>query len=53
MEIGDTSEETVSINESSTESVEEPEPSEKAENTEKLRNAIIVLEISILHFGCG
>ena len=45
MEIGDTYEETVNINESSTESVEEPEPAEKAENTEKLGNTIMALEI--------
>ena len=47
MEIGDTYEETVIINEGSNESVEEPEAAEKAENTEKLGNTIMVSEISI------
>ena len=36
MEIGDTTEEAVNINETTPESVEEAEPAENAENTEKL-----------------
>ena len=60
MEIGDdTSEETVNINETTTESLDETEPAENAENTEKLGNKIIVLKISIftlavknLQFNC-
>ena len=36
MEIGDTSEEAVNINETTTGSLEETEPAENAENTEKL-----------------
>ena len=44
MKIDDTSEEAVNINETTTESVEETEP---AENAEKLRNTIMVSEISI------
>ena len=47
MEIGDTSEEAVNINETTTESVEKTEPTDSNENTEKLGNAIIVHEISI------
>ena len=47
MEIGDTSEEAINSNETTTESVEETEPAENAENTEKLRNTIMVSEISI------
>ena len=47
MEIGDTSEEAVNINESKTESVEETEPANNAENTEKLGNTIMVCDISI------
>ena len=35
MDIGDTSEEAVNINETTTESVEKTEPAENAENTEK------------------
>ena len=45
MEIGDTSEEAVNINETKTESVEETEPPENAENTEKLEDIIMVSEI--------
>ena len=59
MEIGETSEEAVNINETTTESVEETEPAENAENTEKLGNTIMVSEISIftlavenLQFNC-
>ena len=47
MEIGDTTEEAVNNNETTTESVKETEPAENAENTEKLGNTIIVTEISI------
>ena len=47
MEIGDTSEEAVNINKTTTESVEKNEPAENNENTEKLGNTIIVSEISI------
>ena len=46
MEIGDTSEEAVNINKTTTEPVGETENAENAENTEKLRNAIMVSEIS-------
>ena len=45
MEIGDTTEEAVNNNETTTESVKETEPAENAENTEKLGNTIIVSEI--------
>ena len=45
MEIDDTSEPAVNINETTTESVEETEPAENAENTEKLENKIMVSEI--------
>ena len=38
MEIDDTSEEAVNINETTTESAEETEPAENAENTVKLGN---------------
>ena len=51
MEIGDTFEEAVNINETTTESVEETEPAENAENTEKLGNTIMVSEISIFTFA--
>ena len=47
MEIGDTSEEAVNNNESTTESVKETEPAEPAENTDKLGTTILVTEISI------
>ena len=47
MEIGDTTEEAVNINETTPESVEETEPAENAENTEKSGNTIIVSEIFI------
>ena len=47
MEIGDTTEEAVNNNETTTESVKETEPAENAENTEKLGNIIIVSKISI------
>ena len=46
MEISDTSEEAVNINETKTESVEENEPDENAENTEKLGKRIMVSDIS-------
>ena len=59
MEISDTSEEAVNINETKTESVEENEPDENAENTEKLGKRIMVSDISIftlamenLQFNC-
>ena len=52
MEIGDTSEEAVNINETTTESVGECEPAENAKNTENLRNTIMVSEI-FFYFGCG
>ena len=42
LEISDTSEETVNINETT---VKETEPAENAENTEKLGNGIMVYEI--------
>ena len=49
----------MNINETTTESVEENEPAENAENTEKLVNKIMVSEISIftvavenLQFNC-
>ena len=48
MEIDDTSEPAVNINETTTESVEETEPAENAENTEKLENKIMFSKISIL-----
>ena len=47
MEIGDTSEEAVNINETTTESVGETEPAENVENTGKLGNTIMVSDISI------
>ena len=47
MEIGDTSERAVNIKESTTESVEEIEPAENAEDTEKLGNTIMFSDISI------
>ena len=47
MEISDTSEEAVNINETTTESVEETERAEKAENTDKFGNTIMVYDISI------
>ena len=53
MEIGDTSKEAVNINENTTESVEETEPPENAENAEKLGDTIVVSEIFFLHFGRG
>ena len=59
MEIGDTSEEAVNINQTTTEPVGETGNAENAENTEKLRNAIMVSEISFftlavenLQFNC-
>ena len=39
--------EAVNSNETTAESVDETEPAENAENTEKLRNTIMVSEISI------
>ena len=47
MEIGDTSVEAVNINEITTESVEENEPAEDAENTEKFGNTTMVSDFSI------
>ena len=47
VKIGDTSEEAVNINETTNESVQETEPAENAENTEKLGETIMVSEISI------
>ena len=59
MKIGDTSEEAVNIIETTTEPVEETEPADNAENTEKLENKIMVSEIFIftlavenLQFNC-
>ena len=52
MEICDTSEEAVNINETTTESVEETEPAENAENTEKFESKIMVSDISILLWLC-
>jgi hypothetical protein len=59
VEIGVTSEEAVNINETTTGSLEETEPTENAEHNEKLWNTIIVSEISIftlavenLQFNC-
>ena len=59
MEIGDTSEEAVHINETTTESIEETEPAENAEHVDKFGNTIMVSEISIftlaveiLQFNC-
>ena len=59
MEIGSTSEEAVNINETKTESVEENEPDENAENTEKFGKRMMVSDISIftlavenLQFNC-
>ena len=45
MDIGDTSEEAMNINETITESVEKTEPAENNENTKKLENTLIVSEI--------
>ena len=42
MEIGDTSEEAVNINENTTESVDESEPAENVEHNEKMENTISV-----------
>ena len=53
MEISDTSEEAVNINETTTEPVEETKRAEKAENTDKLGNTIMVYDIFIFFFGCG
>ena len=47
MEIGDTSEEAVNINETTPKSVEETEPALNCENTEEFRNTIMVSDISI------
>ena len=47
MEIGDTTEEAVNINETITDSVEETEHAENAEVTGKSENTIIVFDISI------
>ena len=59
MEIGDTSEEAMNINETTTESVEVTEPDENAENTEKLGKSFMVPDISFftlavenLHLNC-
>ena len=43
MEIGDTSEDAVNINKTTTESVDETERAENAENSEKLGNTICSL----------
>ena len=45
MEIGNTSEEALNINETTIDSVEKTDPAENAENTEKLGNTIMVSEI--------
>ena len=47
IDIGDTTEETVNVNEAIHEAVEETEPAENAESTEKLLNAIRAAQISI------
>ena len=47
LEIGDTLEESVNINETTTETEEETEPAENAENTEKSVSAIRAAEIFI------
>ena len=47
MGIGDTCEEAVNINETTTKSVEETEPAENAENTEKFENTTMVSDIFI------
>ena len=59
MEIGDTSEEAGNNNETTNESVEETEPAENAEDTEKLKNKTLLSEIPIfnvavenLQFNC-
>ena len=59
MEIGDTFEKAVNINETTAESVEETEPAENADNTEILGNTLMVSDISIftlaaenLQFNC-
>ena len=43
LEIGDTFEEAVNINETTTKLVDETEPAENAENAEKLGNSLIVI----------
>ena len=48
IEIGDTTEETVNVNETTPEPVEETEPAENAENTELSVNAV---EISFFHLS--
>ena len=48
IEIGDTTEETVNVNETTPEPVEETEPAENAENTELSVNAA---EISLFHLS--
>ena len=52
MEISDTSEEAVNIDESTTESVEETEPAENAENSEKLGVQSWFLRF-LFSLGCG
>ena len=47
MEIGDTFEESVNINETTTESVEKTEPAENNEHTENLGNTIIEFQDNI------
>ena len=47
MDIADTSDEALNINETTTESMGETEHAGNAENTEKLRNTIMVSDISI------
>ena len=51
MENGDTSKESVNINETKTESVEETKHAENAENTEKLGNTIMVSQLSIFNLA--
>ena len=47
MEIGDTFEEVVNINETTAESVEKTEPTEKAENAEKLGSTISIFTLAV------
>ena len=51
VEIGDTSEEAVNINETTPDSVEKTEPAEHAENTEKLGNTFMISDISIFNLA--
>ena len=54
MEIGDPFEEAVNINETTAGSVEETDPAENAENTEKFGNTIMVSEMAAenVQFNC-